>query len=359
MSHPQKTILNLLNNLPEKQKEIIAKRFGFLGHERQTLEAIGDQYGITRERVRQIEKDALSKLQKTDAKAQLAEHIEAIEKHITRHGHVRKEDELFERDHKEIFEGHKFRPPTGEFANPPVGGQAKPSIHLLLTLGSQFEKYPETDVWHTFWTTNPKLVPEIKSATQALEEKLKNHGKPVNKEELLRFAVETAKEKNLPSDEKALMSYAGISKNIGSNIFGQYGLNHWPQINPRGMRDKAFLAMQMAGKPLHFTQVATEIEKSGLTKKRAHRQTVHNELIKDKRFVLVGRGTYALSDWGYVPGTIKDVIAHILSQTQKPLTKEEISLAVLKQRQVKENTILLNLQNRKLFKKTDEGYILA
>lgn len=347
MSHPQKTILNLLNNLPEKQKEIITKRFGFWGHERQTLEAIGDQYGITRERVRQIEKDALSKLRKADTMAQLAEHIEAIEKHISRHGHVRKEDELFERDHKEIFEGHKFQ------------NHPKSSIHLLLTLGSQFEKHPETDIWHTFWTTNPKLVPEIKSATQSIEEKLKNHGKPVNKDELLRFAIEATKAKNLPSDEKALMSYAGISKNIGSNIFGQYGLNHWPQINPRGMRDKAFLAMQIAAKPLHFTQVATEIEKSGLTKKRAHRQTVHNELIKDKRFVLVGRGTYALSDWGYIPGTIKDVIAHILSKTQKPLTKEEISSAVLKQRQVKENTILLNLQNRKLFKKTDKGYILA
>jgi DNA-directed RNA polymerase delta subunit len=126
------------------------------------------------------------------------------------------------------------------------------------------------------------------------------------------------------------------------------------------MKDKAFLVLKKTNKPLHFTQVAKEIEKSGLAKKSAHPQTVHNELIKDNRFVLVGRGTYALTDWGFAPGTIKDVIIKVIDQQKKPLSKEEIISAVLNQRQVKENTILLNLQNRKTFKKTGDGkYILA
>ena len=167
------------------------------------------------------------------------------------------------------------------------------------------------------------------------------------------------KQKNLSTTDQALASYISTSKNINSNVFEQYGLAHWPEINPRGMKDKAYLVLKRLNKPLHFMQVASEIEKAGLAKKQAHPQTVHNELIKDSRFVLVGRGTYALTDWGYVPGTIKDVIAKSLSKSPKPLSKEEIVSAVLDQRQVKENTILLNLQNRKLFKKTGEGYILA
>lgn len=91
----------------------------------------------------------------------------------------------------------------------------------------------------------------------------------------------------------------------------------------------------------------------------AHSQTVHNELIKDPRFVLVGRGTYALSDWGYEPGTVCDVLVSALKNTENGLTKEEIIKIVKAKRLVKDNTIILNLQNKKVFKKIDnERFIL-
>ena len=58
--------------------------------------------------------------------------------------------------------------------------------------------------------------------------------------------------------------------------------------------------------------------------RRTHPQTVNNELIKDPRFVLIGRGLYALSEWGYEPGTVKDVLVQILKDSGKALRKEDV-----------------------------------
>ena len=88
--------------------------------------------------------------------------------------------------------------------------------------------------------------------------------------------------------------------------------------------------------------------------KKAYNSNTHNEIINDKKFVIVSRGLYALSEWGYLSGVVKDVIKKVLDKNG-PLTKEDIIQKVLKERYVKENTILVNLQNSKLFKKDKEG----
>ena len=118
------------------------------------------------------------------------------------------------------------------------------------------------------------------------------------------------------------------------------------------MRDYAFLVIRRHGNPMHFTEVARAIEKT--FSKQAHTATCHNELIKDPRFVLVGRGLYALHDWGYTSGVVRDVIREVLKK-HGPLTKDEITDRVLKERYVKQNTILVNLQNGKHFKKDKSG----
>ena len=143
------------------------------------------------------------------------------------------------------------------------------------------------------------------------------------------------------------VSYLEVSKKILQNSNGLYGLKDWPEINPRGVKDKAYLVFKKLGKPLHFNEVAKLIE-------GALSQTVHNELIKDPRFILVGRGIYALKEWGYTPGQVKDVIFKILKE-DGPLTQSEILERVLKQRLVKESTILLNLNNKKHFLRDTQG----
>ena len=111
---------------------------------------------------------------------------------------------------------------------------------------------------------------------------------------------------------------------------------------------------------MHFSDIAKEISESNFKRKNVTVQAIHNELIKDDRFVLIGRGIYALSSWGYKKGTISDIIKSILAKSDKPLSREEIVKQVLKVRKVKETTILLNLQNKALFKKVDKNsYTLA
>jgi DNA-directed RNA polymerase delta subunit len=118
------------------------------------------------------------------------------------------------------------------------------------------------------------------------------------------------------------------------------------------MRDYAFLVIRKHGSPIHFREVAKQITQ--VFKKKAHVATTHNELIKDPRFVLVGRGLYALKEWGYMSGVVRDVIKKIIEKNG-PLTKDEIIEKVLKERYVKDNTIMVNLQNQKHFKKDREG----
>ena len=138
----------------------------------------------------------------------------------------------------------------------------------------------------------------------------------------------------------------------------KWGLREWPEVNPKGIKDKAYVALRNTGKPLHFRDVAVLIaelqEVLGITSKRVLPQTVHNELIKDNRFVLVGRGMYALNEWGYSAGTVKDVLRVLLSKN-KALAKQELINLVKKERQVKDSTILLNLQDKNIFTKDTQG----
>ncbi|KKK99668.1 hypothetical protein LCGC14_2630410, partial [marine sediment metagenome] len=187
------------------------------------------------------------------------------------------------------------------------------------------------------WTTNKTNFQLFKKSIDSLIAQLKKIKKPL-----------PVKKLKTSLREKALTALLMASKKIQQNEDGLYGLSTWAEINPRGIKDKAYLVFKKTNKPLHFREVTKLIENS-------HVQTVHNELIKDSRFVLVGRGTYALSEWGYYPGQVKDVILNILKEAKRPLAKNEILKEVLRQRIVKENTILLNLNNKNHFLKNSKG----
>jgi DNA-directed RNA polymerase delta subunit len=131
---------------------------------------------------------------------------------------------------------------------------------------------------------------------------------------------------------------------------GKWGLVSWPEVNPKSIRDKTYLVLSRHGKPLHFSDIASHIRTLGTSKRDVTVQAVHNELIKDRRFVLIGRGIYALAEWGYTPGTVAEIIASVL-RTQAPLHKDEIVKRVLEKRQVKTTTIILNLQEKAQFQR--------
>lgn len=320
----QKICSDCLKDLTPRTMSVIEGRFGLESGKRETLEAIGAIHGITRERVRQIELEGILKIRPQLEKNQ--ELFNNFEKVLSGFGGLKKEDELLE-----VLGGSKL----------------KNHVYFLLSNLAGFERYQEDGNFYSFWNNQKDSFNKAKKVVESTISRLEKEKKTFSFNDLLR-------DQKLNKDVFA--SYIGISKNIQKNPEGQFGLNNWIEINPKGVKDKAYLVFKKEGKPLHFTDLALMIEKlpfPGL--KKVHTATVHNELIKDSRFVLVGRGLYALKEWGYEPGIVKDIIAKILKDSKKALSKEEISKKVLEQRFVKENTVVLNLQDKSYFLRDNQG----
>ncbi len=333
MFNYQKISSDLTKSLPQRTKDVIERRFGlreepsfdFTGSvriKRESLESIGKDYGITRERVRQIENDGIKKIR---SKIKDYNYVsQAFEEKIGEFGGFKKED---------------------IFLNSLTGKNNLNHVFFFLSATDNFFRFSENEDFHSFWTKDPNHFDYAKEVVSAFHNTLDREKKPLALQECHELV-------SMATDQKVASSLE-ISKHIHQSNDGYIGLKDWPEINPKGIKDKAYLVLKKEGKPLHFTSVAKLIDDSALP------QTVHNELIKDDRFVLVGRGIYALKEWGYKPGEVKDIILEILKKSKKPLDKEEIIDRVLKQRIVKKNTVLQNLSNKKFFKRDSEGrYII-
>jgi len=312
----QKIGQDLVSELGPKQREIIVRRFGLESGERETLESIGKSYRICRERVRQIEKTSLDKMKKRTSAYK--EVFKTFAKYLKNAGGVKREDLML--------------CDLGE-------GKWQAQVYFLMALSQEFLRISEGDDFYALWTFNQESFDKAKETDSAICLKLKEKMQPVTLKELASWTTE---KKNV------VESYVEISKKIQKNQEGLYGLSDWPEINPKGIKDKIYLLFKKFQKPFHFTEVAGQIKGSLV-------QTVHNELIRDTRFVLIGRGIYALKEWGYQEGDVKDVILSIFQKETRPLTKQEIVERVLKQRIIKENTILMNLSNKKIFSKDIQG----
>lgn len=331
----------ILNRLPkERFRKIIERRFGLKSGKGETLEAIGKDYNITRERVRQIEADALKILTSAQTIALLKPIFQHLDQVFEQHKHLIGEKQLVDL----LFNTSEPNP-------------ASSAIIMVLTLGKPYQKFNECHRFCPHWTTQSQAKNQAEKIIDYLVKHFDKHGKPISSsEEVLNFVLD----KHQGISERFAKNALDISKEINENIFGEVGLNSWSEITPRGVRDKAYLVLRKEGTPCHFVDITDLINKVNFSSRRAFPQTVHNELIKDKRFVLVGRGLYGLSDWGYKPGVVKDVIVEILSDAGGPLDKEKIISAVLEQRKIKPSTVIVNLQNNGEFEKLEDGrYRLA
>jgi len=324
--------------LKDRSRDIIEQRYGLNPHDnsRKTLEAIGQQYGITRERVRQIENFSLNSIRKSGVFGDNNSVFEEMSREMEKRGRIVHEE---------------------EFLNSLAKDEASRNhIHFLLVVSPDFIKLKEDNYFHHRWTTNVGEADKVHEALKNLHQDI-NPDDLISEEEIISRFKDYVNKLNFDNvSEDILRSWIKISKLIGKNDLGEWGAADSCNIHPRGVRDLAFLVLRKHGSPMHFTEVAKSI--SGTFGKVAHPQTTHNELIKDSRFVLVGRGLYGLEDWGYSVGTVKDVIKNIL-KTHGPLGKEDVVKKVLKERYVKENTILVNLQDRKYFKKDSSDFYIA
>lgn len=335
---PKQVTKRLLSVLPPRAKDVLEKRYG-LGAtaETYTLEAIGKIYGITRERVRQIENYGIQAIQKSDTYSEFTDTFTELQGALHTLGGVISEQDFFD-----------------ELTKDP---STRNHIYFILVVGDPFTRIKEDTSYNYRWCVEKKLSDTVEKALKNIFESLEEDELVSEDEILARLKAELGELEERYRDEKILKRWLAISKQIDKNPLGEWGPASSPNVRAKGIRDYAYLAVKRHGSPMHFKEVADAIK--SLFNKKAHVATTHNELIKDKRFVLVGRGLYALSEWGYSAGVVKDVLRHILN-THGPLTREEIIDKVRKERYVKDNTIIVNLQDATLFKKLADGnYILV
>jgi hypothetical protein len=331
--NPKQVVKRLLSSLPDRAQDVIMGRFGFNQEgEELTLEAIGKKYGITRERVRQIENYAINHIRKAGTYEKEKAVFDELKNTIGKMGGIVSEDDLLNHLGKDKL--------------------TKKYIHFLLVVGDDFNKIKEDTEFKHRWHIDKELAEKIHEALRKLYAGL-GDDEIIPESEIVSSFLEYLKDiSDEYKQDEILTRWLSISKNIAKNPLGEWGKSKSSNIKTKGVRDYAYLILRRHGSPIHFREVAKLIGE--VFKKKAHVATTHNELIKDPRFVLVGRGLYALKEWGYSTGVVRDVIREVL-QKHGPLPKEAILEKVLKERYVKPNTVMVNLQNPKYFKKSKQG----
>lgn len=327
----------LLSELPDRSRRVLVDRFGLAGKgESRTLDAIGQEYGITRERIRQIENHGISTVRDSDAYETHTPTLEDLKRALVTLGGVLAEETVLREIAKSDTEHNH--------------------IVFLLTVGHHFDFRRENADFKTRWHIDEQLAEQVEQALSSLYESLETNRLTPEDEFLQLFAKHLKQQgvKNRP--EEVMTRWLLISKRIGKNPLGEWGRQESPHVRIKNTRDFAYLTLKRHGSPMHFTEVAKGIEK--LFGRETHPATTHNELIKDGRFVLVGRGLYALKEWGYEPGVVREVIKGIL-QRESPLSREDIIDRVKRERYVKDATISVNLQNAMFSRTSDGRYTLS
>ena len=311
----------------DREREIVARRFGLFDR-RETLEQIGELLGITRERVRQLEKSVIARFKVSAEQGQLP--------------HVKDVEILLIEQLKQMGDAARVTDLTAKVtAENSKTDQSR--VVFLATLCPNLAVIEEDDnFYQAVGIAAVRDEATIKADVEKLIETIKKAGEPVSIEDAAK-AVKIA-------NAKQAQALASTAKGLAT-LGGKWGLVKWPMVNPKNIRDKIYVILKAKGQHMHFNEIAESIKQSDFKRKDVTTQAIHNELIKDKRFVLIGRGIYALKEWGYSKGTVADIISDVLREAGEPLHRDEIVRRVLKSRFVKETTILLNLQGKTQFKR--------
>ena len=339
-------IVALLAQLSEREADVLAKRNALNNQEQYTLEEIGKEYNVTRERVRQIENEGIRKIKSID-NAQVQAPVKTIESIIgellLQHGGAMSEDHLME-----------------QLLDERNSDNERNAVDFLLThvLAAQFERVDATGDFNAIWKIGSMSIDTYLTIANHLYKIISEQKRPITVTDLVNEIREHNLfdyiDKNSAKNDVMIEALLRMRKDINKNILSEWGIKNWKTITPKRMTDKAYLIMKREGRPLHFEEITDLINQACFDKKKACAATVHNELILDDKYVLVGRGLYALKEHGYEEGTVADIIAKLLRE-QSPMTKDEIIDQVLKQRMVQKTTVTLALMKKDRFARNESG----
>ncbi len=341
----QEMLQTLLDRLHERERDVLVRRFGLYGQNELTLKDIGEQFAITRERVRQIEANGLKKLQELMRDKSVSDVVDPVVTStihlLEERGGVLSGEELWE------IVCQRTELPTSDTVT-------RDAFEFVLEqlLSDRIDALPQTRDRQYGWKLHFVPLDHWQLTVDEARSLLEEHQKPMEEEHFFT----KLKQRRADTEEAVIRSHIRLSKHVRKNVLGQWGLHHWNVIAPRRVNDKIYLILKKEQKPLHFNDITQRINDAGFDRKVAYPSTVHNELILDSKYILVGRGIYALSEWGYTSGVVADVIIEVLSTSNHPLDRDTIVEEVLKRRIVRKSTILLALTDRARFDRTCDGH---
>lgn len=315
---------NLFSDLLDRERDILARRFGLNGTKGETLEKIGQMHKLTRERVRQIEAASIRKIKKLD---NLSEFLEALKTIINQllieHGGILKKDYLLDILTVYCLEVGKHE---GEQVDENKKTVYRNHFNFLISklLEDGFDIVKDSEQFNPYYKIKGQDISHLEELANDLIIKVEEVQKTLTTEDILdllkklnsynKVSQELSQEgvadltplfksptfpdkAEIINGNKVLYSLLQAVKNVEQNKYGHWGKADWQEIKPKTINDKIYLVLKNEGKPMHFTDIASKINEMKFDKKNANPATVHNELILDERYVLTGRGMYGLKEW--------------------------------------------------------------
>lgn len=369
---------NIFSKLGERERKVLISRFGLHGQGRETLEKIGREHNLTRERIRQIETYSIKKLRQLKELEDCVKDLRGvISQLLEEHGGLMEKKYLLDNLVNFSVSGAKSSVKDKD--------AHKNYLDFLISqlLRDEFEEIGASDILKPSFKLKYQALDHLEALAEELLDKIKQAKKVFLTDELIEFvkgfeSYKKHEEKlqvpntldiskalageffsensELINSHKALYSLLRAAKKIEQNKFGHWGAHDWREIKPKTINDKIYLVLKNHGKPMHFADIADKINQLGFDRKQANAATVHNELILDDKYILVGRGLYGLKEWGFQKGTVADVISKILTEEGALLSRDAIINKVLEKRLVKKATVVLALMDKERFEKVDGKY---
>ena len=328
---------SILNSLSEKEKNVLVNRV-WLDGQRLTLQAIWNSFSpsITRERVRQIEDSGIKKLWRIIQNTDLVTIQDKAREFMSLNGWLIWKRKLV----NELIKDLQLDSKINSYIIETIVQADEEIIKSKPKLGTEtYFHSPEI---------NKVLVSKIhKEALKILKKKKDVMPQISLYEQIKNNLIET-------TNITLINSVLDVFDDIVTGEQNLIGLEKWKILNPKTLKDKAVYIMKKEKVPMHFVDISNKITEYLGEKVKVN--TIHNELIRNEEFVLIGRGLYALKEWGFKSGTVIDVISDIIKKKWEPMSTEDIIKSVLKVREVKKTTIYMNLQNRNVIKRVWRNY---
>jgi hypothetical protein len=367
---------NLFSELNERERDVLVRRFSLHGQGRETLEEIGKIHNLTRERIRQIETSSIKRLRQLENLDNYLSGLKNVITHLLEeHGGFMEKEYLF----SNLV---NFSIGVGKKDDSEIKHKRHFDFLISKLLHDEFEEINNSELFKEAFKLKFQSLEHLEALASELLEKIRETKKIFTTEDLINLSKELNSYKTyedkfnqsgnldisgvltnnlykepveIVNQNKAIYSILQAIRKIAQNKFGHWGMGEWREIKPKTINDKIYLILKNNGKPMHFVAIADKINQITFDEKKANAATVHNELILDDKYILVGRGLYGLKEWGYQKGTVADVIEKIIHESGRALSREEIIDKVLSQRMVKKATINLALMNRKRFEPVADG----